>query len=332
MTGALMRLDTDQELSNNLDDAELLGICLFVASNRECGVLRRRLKSGELVSPRQGMYLRSSFWNGLSPAEKTARIIRTLGIAHPSWTFSHASAALIHGIDVSYELLSPIHVITPDSEGGKNPRGIKRHRPKAFQGTLLGSTRVTTIDQTVIDCAMTYNLSFFLPIGDYALRHGLTTRARLDEELRGRIGHRGVLNARKFVSLIDTRAESGGESFVRGRLIELGIPFVDLQGCVRNPEQPWRPYRMDIVLQRPDGFYVDLEVDGTQKYEDPEMTKGKTTTQVAMDERQREAFITSYGIRVARITPKQARNAGLLTRRLAHYGIFPTNDARTRPS
>lgn len=327
-----MRLDTDQELNTNLDDAELLGICLFVASNRECKVLRRHLAKGELVSPRQGMYLRSSFWKSLSPSERAARIIRTLGIAHPAWTFSHASAALIHGIDVSYELLSPIHVIAPDSEGGKNPSGIKRHRPKAFHSTVCGSTRVTTIDQTVIDCAMTYRPSLFLPIGDYALRHGLTTRARLDEELRGRTGHRGVINARKSVSLIDTRSESGGESFVRGRLIELGIPFVDLQGCVRNPEQPWRPYRMDIVLQRPDGFYVDLEVDGVQKYEDPEMTKGRTITRVAMDERQREAFITSYGIRVARITPKQARDANFLARRLAHYGIFPTSDERRRSS
>ena len=318
-----MRLDTEQELRNNLDDAELLGICMFVATDRERKVLRRRLESGELVSPRKGMYLRTGFWDALTPSQRAARVIRTLGIAHPSWAFSHASAALIHGIDVSYELLSPIHFVSPESGGGRSPKGLKRHRCAEARITRCGSTRVTDIDRTVIDCAIAYGPALFLPIADQALREGLTTTSRLEEELRSRAGQRGVAKARELVSLADVRAESGGESYVRGRLIELGIPFVDLQGRVGNPEQPWRSYRMDIVLQRPDGAYVDLEVDGAGKYDDPKMTGGKSAARVMMDERQREALITSYGIRVARISPKQARDAGFLARRLASYGIYP---------
>lgn len=327
-----MRQDTERELNNNLDDAERLGICMFIACDRERKVLRRRLESGELVSPRKGMYLRATFWNALTPPERTARIIRTLGIAHPSWAFSHASAALIHGIDVSYELLSPIHFVSPESEGGRSPKGLKRHRRTTARVTRHGPTRVTDVDQTVIDCAMAYGPALFLPIGDHALREGLTTRSRLEEELRSRAGRRGVTNARKLVALADARAESGGESYVRGRLVELGIPFVDLQGCVRDPEQPWKQYRMDIVLERPDGTYVDLEVDGAGKYDDPKMTGGRSVTRVMMDERQREALITSYGIRVARISPKQARDADFLAKRLASYGIFPVEGGTGQPA
>lgn len=321
-----MRLDTEQELQNNLDDAETLGICMFVASNRESKVLRRRLESGELVSPRRGMYARGPYWERLSPAEQALHVMRTLGIAHPTWTFSHASAALAHGIDVSYATLRPIHFMAPASEGGRSPSGLRRHRSACDQTTVAGRIRVTDIDHTVIDCATQYSPSLFLPIGDAAVRAGLTTPERLERELAARRGGRGMRKARRHVSLIDPRAESGGESFVRGRLIELGIPFIDLQGAVANPEQPWRTYRMDIVLARPDGTYVDLEVDGAEKYVNSEMNGGKGLARAMMEERQREAAITSHGIMVARVTPWQARNDALLKGRLAAYGIFPRAD------
>lgn len=73
---------------------------------------------------------------------------------------------------------------------------------------------------------------------------------------------------------MDGRAESGGESIVRGILIELGYLIKDIQAPVTSIDAARGPLRLDILLQADDGSLVDLEVDGGEKYESPEMNGG----------------------------------------------------------
>ena len=136
-------------------------------------------------------------------------------------------------------------------------------------------------------------------------------------------GRRGITTLRRVCEYVDPRAESGGESFVRAVLIELGYEIFDLQLEVPDIERPGKTRRLDIVLRRDDGRLVDLEVDGRGKYADPGMTGGREVVDIMMGERRREAGITAFDISVVRMSPGMARNEDLVRSRLAIYGVHP---------
>lgn len=318
------------ELSNYLEDSETQRVCLFATSRAERNSMVRRVDSGEFVCPWPELYARTSYWSQLNRGEQTLHIVKALGILHKTWAFSHATAALVHGFSVSYNLLNPIHFITETSGGGQAVEGLRHHRSKSLKSEAVGGIKVTPATQTVADCLRALPLPSAIAIGDSALRSGRIGRQNLANCLASAKGARGIRRARQIAELLDPRAESGGESFVRGRLIELGFAVHDIQMPVPDPEASWRqPFRLDIVLRRPDGGLVDLEVDGRQKYEDETMTRGRPMAGIFMDERQREARITAHGIRIVRITPKQARDDKLLLKKLEAYGLSPTVEPLT---
>nr|WP_157885839.1 hypothetical protein [Parolsenella massiliensis] len=86
--------------------------------------------------------------------------------------------------------------------------------------------------------------------------------------------------------------------------------------------KPKAPLRLDLVLASSDGTLIDLEVDGSDKYVNPQMN-GRSPLKALMRERQREAGITSRGYKVMRVTVAQARDREWFKQRLAAYGVFP---------
>lgn len=91
----------DQHLSELLDDAERLRMCLIVASKGEWALLASRVRAGELVNPIHALYARSAYWEDLSSSERVLHMARALGVRHPTWVFSHATAAFFYGFWVS---------------------------------------------------------------------------------------------------------------------------------------------------------------------------------------------------------------------------------------
>ena len=96
-------------------------------------------------------------------------------------------------------------------------------------------------------------------------------------------------------------AENGGESVLRARMIELGYVEPKLQVTFDNPLEPTKPYRVDLLSIRSDGTMVAIELDGRHKYTDAEFMNGKDTVEVLLDERQREAALSSLGLEIMRI-------------------------------
>ena len=87
---------------------------------------------------------------------------------------------------------------------------------------------VTTIERTLIDCALTYSLQDVLPMFDSALRLELTTKDAILQEcdsLRRDAGR--VLRALHY-DYADARSENGGESECRAVIIEAGFMVPEL--------------------------------------------------------------------------------------------------------
>ena len=314
---------TENALVSLFEDMERLRMCVFKPRGWECHAFERRVGAQEVVRPTTGLYARKEYWDQLSSAERALHVAKTEGVQHPSWVFTHATAALAHGLDVPEAAAWPIHYTTPLSGGGKSRENHVHHRRDVSGAVSVNDMRVTPVDRTVIDCACEYPFGLALAIADSALHLGLVTGEQLCARLDEMAGARGVSAARRVVSLADARPESGGESRVRALMMELDLPLPELQAPVPDPERPGVDYRVDFLF-RPEGLApVALELDGLKKYRDMAMTHGKTAVEVMARERQREADVTAHGIRVARMGFAQAIQPDLLLRKLAAYGVVP---------
>ena len=312
---------SDREVLNfRFSAAEARGECLVPLGRAESRLLARDVEQGVVVRPRNGLYARSSTWRALNALEQHRWIVRALGKKHGDWVFSHVSAAALYGLPVSYRHLDRIHIAA--KTGGRASGGIVRHRLKGRGRVERDGTWLTTPEDTILDCATSMTFPEALALADAAVRAGITNHMRLRDACLHRSSKRGVNASYKVVCSVDGRAESGGESIVRAALLECGFNIVDVQRVIGDVERPGHTRRLDLVLEASDGTFVDVEVDGAEKYVDPAMNDG-SAVRAMMAERQREAAITALGYRVIRVTPAQALNYEKLIRRLANYGVHP---------
>ena len=163
-----------------------------------------------------------------------------------------------------------------------------------------------------------------LVVADSALRRAGISRERLKANMLRRFGSMtGIQRVCAIVDLADGRSENGGESYARGQMISLGFAIPDLQRTVPDPIEGGEGYRADYAWDLPDGTTVYGELDGHDKYYDINMTGGKTTEDVLLDERRREArlTLTDKSVRVVRFSLAETRDLAFFNRLLSAYGI-----------
>lgn len=323
MTGLPPDFSRARYIDSCLDATEEAGSLALATNAAESALLRRRTRKGELASPRRGMYVRRPYWEALDPNQQALHLARTLARIHPGWVFSHATAALAHGMSVSYRISEPLHYVTTRRGGGTSSAGLVHHRRDNLRWGEASDLLVTDPASTLCDCASAYAFPDALAIADSALRLGLVRAEELPSLLEKGRGRRGAKGLRAVLDRCDPRAESGAESVARATLIERGFEVHDIQLVVGDLERPGRTHRLDIVLRRSDGGLVDLEVDGREKYEKLARQQGLSSVDAMMHERQREARVTAHGIPVVRVSAADVYNGALLERRLAAYGVFP---------
>jgi very-short-patch-repair endonuclease len=205
-------------------------------------------------------------------------------------------------------------VTIPYNPSGGPRRDVVRHvraLPEGHATSLLGFT-VTTLERTVVDCAMTLGPRAGLVIADAALRLG-ADRDECQGILATLGGHRGVVAARAVVDLADDGAESAGESTARFVLLRAGLPAPQTQVCVSThlgtfwADLGWPAWRLLA------------EYDGRAKYE-----ANGTASAAVIEEKRRQDAIEETGQRVLRITKEDVdRPERLVARvlRLAPSGI-----------
>lgn len=315
------RTKTDQELDALLDAAERQCKCLVAPDRATYEALRRRLKTGEVIRPFPGMVVRADRWKAL---EKTPRaqwryVQNAYRGLHPEEILCSYSAALEYGLWVSKSQLGKMHVVRPLPSQVEITRTMHRHYVPSGEIVNNHGVKMTSLMRTVLDCSLAASFPEALAIVDSALRY-----CNLDlQEYRQFVhqhaaGRAGASRARAAARFADGRSENGGESIVRGKIIELGyVAPVGLQVEFLDPVSKNAEFRVDMLFERVDGSEIIGEVDGWEKYgESP-----KTTKEALIKERQRESHLTALGIPVMRILFKRLDEPGYLENLLQSFGI-----------
>lgn len=256
----------DAAIARRLQEAAAQGRFAVPQDRNERRAFDRRVASGALISPRPGMYA-SSAELSLNPRQRAQRTIRTLASAHPHWAMCWYSAALMYGLQVSWDLLDKVHVARRHGENRHTSQAyLVFHTIEHDRFCKEGGVRVTSPKRTLYDCLRIASFPDALAIADSALRARLVSADELAAYVRERAGsgkrRRALERALRYA---DGRSENGGESIARAVMIELGFAAPMLQMDVADPLERGRCYRVDYLWLRPDGTSVYGELDGVEK-------------------------------------------------------------------
>lgn len=316
-----------------LDAAEANASCVALASGPNRRALQRRAleSDSDVVSPCAGLFARRGFWAALRPDARALAVMRGLAALHPKWVFCDVSAAVVHGLPVSYWRLATIHVACEQSCRVRGGAGIARHQIDGDDPQEVNGISVTSFMRTAFDCLVSLPFDEALAVADAALRRLKMQRERFASELAQTYkGCKGIRRALDVVAWAEPASENGGESIARARMIMLGAELPHLQVELPNPEEPRRPYRVDYCWRDASGRPVFGELDGLGKYVDEELMGGRDFIGVVMDERDREALLSIYHPGMLRFSLEEARRPAFLRRRLGMFGVRVGEPPRTR--
>ena len=310
-----------KDLCARFDETFAAGKCVAPENVTDAKRLRRACKAGLIDSPFPHLYVRAESWNAINRRAQETAVIKTIAERHPEWVFAGVSAAIVHGLEVPYALMGNIHLATKQSTHTRNRGRFVHHPMSEVPIDDSKGIRVTSLERTVFDCVRTASFRHGLAIGDSALR---TSSLDVDhftkafEQFHKR--NKGYWRAMDTMGFADARAENGGESVARAVMIEQGFMIPDLQVVVDNPLDSSEGYRVDFRWQLSTGE-VYGELDGREKYTNPEMTKGQDTVDVLVKERRRESHISVTGAKIMRFAYSEAVDVDRFRYLLEAFGI-----------
>ena len=254
------------------------------------------VRSGQLVRIRRGCYARGDWWNGLTEPDRRRQ--RVYGHAHGtlttsagSFVYSHTSAAALRRLHL-WNVDDTVHLTQPGRPSGiSHGYGVAAHTGTINRRelSLVDGLPCSSLERTVVDCCMMFNVRQAVILVDHAARLGADVPL-LRERCAALAGRNGVVALRTALDLVDPRSESAGESLTRELIHRLKLPTPDLQFPVYTASGT---YRLDFAWP---ARKVALEFDGKSKYFD-----FHPTDEVIYNERQREKALTEDGWIVLRI-------------------------------
>ena len=311
----------ETEICQLFADAERRHQCVVPASPRERQALERRCALGWCQRVFPSCYARTAYRDQLKPPARTRHIVRTLAQLRPSWVLCGPTAALMHGLPVSYRELNAIHLAVAPSSHTRSTNLLVRHTPESTQSVIRDGVLVTPLEQTVIDCARWLDFSHPLALADAALHQGLCTLDDLNACACNYGAHRhGATNALDVLRFADARSESGGESICRGIMIEENFMIPELQYPVENPLEPGRCFYADYAWLLATVLMLG-EFDGLIKYTDPTMLRNGSLEATVRAERTRESLLTIHGHPVIRFTYDDLCDRQLFVAKLGAFGV-----------
>lgn len=283
------------------DRRALTRVAVDVSDEKASSYLRSGKEPPEYVTVFPQFYLRGAYWLGLREDELALHVIKALSAQHPDWVFCSTSAALLHGMDVSWELLDTIHVTCTHGGGARRDGRLVRHAYPVGALRYPGGVRAVDAREAVLECLCTAPFELSLGIVDSFLRLFRSDKSGLEAyfEVMGK-GRKGIARALTALSYADARAENGGESRARAVMIEEGYAPHELQVPFADPLNPSHVMRGDLGWLLEIGLWIIGELDGREKYENPLMMNGGDITDVMMAERMRESRISAYGAQIMR--------------------------------
>ncbi len=324
-----MRTTTHKLIEDLQHEADENRRCIISDDKKQVRLLYRQRRLGTIDSPWPGMFVTLDAWQKIKPDERMRRIVRTLAVRHPSWVFCGLTAALMHGLQVHYDDLRPVHVVEHDPGHGKNSELVVRHvLPDRSEFSLVDGVLATTLERTVMDCLASLDFPRGLAIADSALRVSGKSRKHFIDYIKTHATGEVCSRALDAMAWADARAANGGESVARAVMIEQGFMVPDLQVMVPNALEGG-VYYTDFQWTLPDGTRVAGELDGLDKYLDPNMTGGRSIARVMSDERRRESRLGASDLKVVRFSYEDVLDTERFVQLLMLYGI-PRGKARLR--
>lgn len=271
--------------------------------------LSRQTSSGKLVRVRRGLYLPAEIWGGLKPWEQyrmRIQAVHDLAAVHP--VFAGESAAQVMGLPIIGIPRQVQTVIATGTSGGRSGNGV--HRVKAIDGdpkpwTMFG-LQVTPPPQTVRDLAVRRPLTHSLPAMYRLMQRKVLPGSPHNVSLvftADNVRDSALLlpnNAQRqrverVLEVADGLSQSAGESLSRAIMIQNGFPipllqeeFRDERGRIGFPDYDWEEFK------------TLGEFDGHEKYSAQRYLKGKTPSQVVIEEKNRENRLRARGYTVVR--------------------------------
>ncbi|NMM99613.1 CTP synthase [Bifidobacterium sp. DSM 109958] len=286
----------NRRIEELLDAAQRERRCAFARSSADQSALSLRVSKDVLIRPFRGLYSRREYWSGLTPADRTLHMARSLSLVHPDWTFAGITAAAIHGFEHSFRLHDGTVCIASPRGGQRSDHArLRRIYMSRVSPMTVEGVRVTDPLRTLVDCANAYPFGDVLAMFDSAMRRGIPVGDVLPlcRELRMDTG-----NVAPLCAHADGLAENGGESAVRALMIVNGFVTPQLQRRFGNPLNPECPYRVDFAWTRTDGTIAVAEFDGMDKYVTPQGRSRGNIRAAVFAERRREDHLREQGVTV----------------------------------
>ena len=231
------------------------------------------------------MYVKPEYWNALKPDERIQHVAGTLHLKHPNWVFAGVTAAALHGFEHPWHLHAGSVTIATASQGtNANNANIKRVFVPHCAPEYVNGIPVTNGAQTVVDCGLSTDFRFALPIIDSALRKGTAIADILNI---CSTMHRDCTPIFRLLHYANPASENGGESLGRGTIVEGGLMVPELQQDITDP-QTGALYRVDYLWRLPDGRLIVGEYDGYEKYANPNMNDRRGIQGAVHAEKERE--------------------------------------------
>jgi hypothetical protein len=274
--------------------------------------LAAQRRAGTLHRVRRGAYSNAPDLP-VDPVDRHRMLLEaTLRQTSADAVVSHMSAAVLHGLPTWNHELDRVHLTRARDGGGKVRRYTHLHTSAlpADDVVEVGGYPVTSLARTVVDLSRTLSMTRSVPIGDAALRLGLTQDDVFGVAARCP-GWSGIARARRAIEFLDARSESVGESSSRVVLHEIGISAPQLQlevfdalgRLVGRADFGWERYR------------TLGEFDGRVKY-GRLLKPGRTIADVVFEEKRREDALRNLGWEVVRWLWEDLRDPRSLLERL----------------
>ena len=296
--------------------------------------LSRAVSEGWCVSPMPGVFCGVSRWESLSKTARHLALARSARELHPDWVFCGPTAAVAHGLDVGWSTIGSLHVATSASSW-RSPTSAVTFHPIFDREVPIAEVEgvgATCLERTTLDCLRWTSFSLAMGVADSALRvSGLSADDLAGRMLRQGRGLHGLARVESVMRHADARAESGGESIARARMLQLGFVCPELQVTVPPAAPDAHEYRVDYLWQRADGAVIAGELDGTEKRKNPQMTEGKDVEDVLMEERLRESRLTLYNMAVMRFSFGDTKDPKKFAELLDGFGVPRRGSALALP-
>ncbi|MDQ2846641.1 MAG: hypothetical protein M3Y77_09890 [Actinomycetota bacterium] len=278
-------------------------------------ITRERALAGGLRDPQIAKELRSGSWSPVRPGGYASGIFEfpegrhrlqveaAIGKLNGACdaVVSHASAAVVHGLQVWQLPLDRVHLTRPGRPGIASTKSIRPHRGQLTDAeiTEVGGFRVTTVARTILDIARTVPFTQAVVVADSGLRAG-TTKHECVEVLNIANSHRSAGGAARVIAFADGRSESAAESRSRVLMARHGLPEPRLQVRITGVHG----HQVAIVDFDFDTMDTVGECDGLSKYT-RYLRPGETAADVVIREKRREDDIRATGRQVVRWIPRE---------------------------